>query len=289
MSKQFLFAVALSLGACGDNTEVVTPDSPEPPTDTGPQAIDIDFAARIGDVPFACNQTYTGVGSAASAYKGTDFRLYLHDVRLISGTDEVAIDLEESDFQHDGVVLLDFEDASAGCDMGTTGTNLKVRGTVPPGTYTKLAFRVGVPFAKNHLDATTAAAPLNVPAMYWAWSSGYKFMKVDGTVNNAGFNLHLGSTGCGVTGPTPPTAPCTSPNTLDVTLDNFLVGTSQVVIDHAPVLADVDVSVNTAQTAPGCMSFPGDPECNTIFPKLGLEYGANAAATQQLFRIENPR
>jgi len=289
MSKRSLFSLAFFLGACGDNTEGNTPDAKEAdaPVDSGPLAVDIPFLAQIAGVDFACGQTYDNVGSTDATYKGTDFRLYLHDIRLLSDTGETAVELTPSDFQSDGIVLLDFENGGAGCDMGTTGTNTKITGTVAPGQYNKLAFKVGVPFDKNHLDATTAAAPLNVPAMYWAWSSGYKFVKIDGTVNNAGFNLHVGSTGCGVTGPTPPTSPCTSPNTFDVELD-FLLGAGFIAIDTAPVLSDVDVSVNTPQTAPGCMSFPGDAECNTIFPKLGLPYGANAAATQQLFTVQVP-
>lgn len=288
-----LLAVATTalLGGCGDDHEphdhapadAGAVDAPAP--DAAPAAVSIAFAARIGGTAFACGDTY-GVGSAASAYVASDFRFYVHDVRLIGAAGEVPVTLDADAFQADGVALLDFETGGTGCQMGSPATHTAVTGTVPAGTYTGVAFKVGVPFARNHLDVATAAAPLNIPAMYWAWSSGYKFLKIDGAVGGAGFNLHLGSTGCGTTGTTSPTAPCTSPNVMDVTLTGFVPGTSVIVADAAPVLADVDVATNTAQTAPGCMAFPGDPECVAIFPHLGLPYGAATAGAQTLFTVE---
>lgn len=281
-----LSAAALVLAACGDNDEHTHdhPDAPE--VDAGPTAVTIAFAAKVGGTPFACGQTYAGIGSGASPYVGTDFRFYVHDVRLVGPAGDVPVTLDANEFQADGVALLDFETGGTGCQMGSPSTHTAVTGMVPAGTYTGITFKVGVPFAKNHLDVTTAAPPLNIPAMYWAWSSGYKFLKADGTVNAAGFNLHLGSTMCGATGTTSPTAPCANPNVMDIALTNYTPGTSVIVADVARVLTDVDVTTNTAMTAPGCMSFPNDPECNTILPKLGLAYGANPAGTQSLFALE---
>ena len=34
------------------------------------------------------------------------------------------------------------------------------------------------------------------------------------------------------------------------------------------------------------MSFPGDPECDTIFAKLGLPFEAVPAAAQTFFHVE---
>jgi uncharacterized repeat protein (TIGR04052 family) len=251
------------------------------------QAVALRFAAEVEGTPFACGQSFTGIGSAASNYVATDFRFFVHDLRLTGTGGEVPVALDVNEWQTaDGIALLDFENGGTACQTGTTATHTAVTGTVPPGTYTGISFKVGVPFARNHLDATTAQAPLNVPAMYWAWSSGYKFIKADGTVGGAGFNLHLGSTGCNATGSTPPSSPCTSPNVIDVTFTGYAPATSVIVADIGRVLADVDVSTNTAQTAPGCMSFPGDPECNTILPKLGLAYGGNPALAQSFFALE---
>jgi len=291
MQSHLIGVVLLSTAAiaCGDNhaheheheqPDAAAPDAP------GPQAVTIAFAAEVGGAPFACGQSYAGIGSTAASYVGTDFRFYVHDVRLVGEDGDVAVALDANEYQADGVALLDFETGGTGCQMGSTGTHTELTGTVPAGTYTGIKFKVGVPFAKNHLDVATAAAPLNIPAMYWAWSSGYKFLKIDGAVGMAGFNVHLGSTGCGTMGTTPPTGACANPNIMDVALTGFSPATSVIVADVARVLDGVDVTVNTAMTAPGCMSFPNDPECNTVLPKLGLAYGANPAGTQTLFAVE---
>jgi len=277
----------LGLVACGDNEEPEQPDAsmPDAAIDAGPQAVTLAFAAEVNGAPFVCGQAYPGIGMAASSYVGTDFRFYIHDVRLVGTAGDVPVTLDANEYQADGLALLDFETGGTGCQMGSTGTHPAVTGTVPAGTYTGIKFKVGVPFAKNHLDVATAASPLNIPAMYWAWASGYKFLKADGAVNGAGFNLHLGSTACGVTGTTPPTAPCANPNVMDISLTGYSPATGVVVADVARVLTGVDITTNTAATAPGCMSFPNDPECNTILPKLGLAYGTNPAAAQTLFTV----
>lgn len=283
-----LAMLAVLAAACGDDLEQQqdVDASPEPDA-PGVQAVTIDFAARVGGEAFQCGQTYDGIGATASAYVASDFRFYVHDVRLIGSAGEVPVTLDVDEWQTaEGIALLDFEDATADCQTGSAGTHTAVTGTVPADTYTGVAFKVGVPFEQNHLDVTTAVSPLNIPALYWAWSSGYKFLKMDGVVNGQGFNLHVGSTGCGTTGTTPPDSPCANPNIIEVSLPDFTPGTQTIIADPAPVFADVDVSVNTANTPPGCQSFPDDPECGTVLPKLGLPYGGNPADTQALFAAE---
>jgi hypothetical protein len=50
----------------------------------------------VGSQDFACGQLYTGVGTTATTYEPKDFRLYVHNVRLLSeeGT-EVPVTLTE--------------------------------------------------------------------------------------------------------------------------------------------------------------------------------------------------
>lgn len=278
--------LALAAGCGDDMHEHVHPDAA---IDAGPLAVSIPFAAAIRGTAFSCGASITGVGTMASTYVASDFRFFVHDVALIpaGGGTPVPVTLTVNEHQSaDGLALLDFENATGPCQMGTAATYTTVVGTAPAGTYLGLRFKLGVPFAKNHLDPAGAPAPLGEPGMLWAWQSGYKFLKTDGQVGALGFNLHVGSTGCPGNAPTqPPTGPCTNPNVVDVVLPAFALGTSTVVADTGPVLAGVDVSVNTAMTAPGCMSFPDDPECTTIFPKLGLPFGAIPAGTQVLFTV----
>lgn len=288
----FLFTAVATLAACGDDDGAETPDAtaPDAAVPDAPEpdiTVGINFAAHVNGQPFACGGSYPGVGTTAATYVGTDFRFYVHDVRLVTAGGDVALALAVDAYQTaSGIALLDFETNESPCQMGTTATHTQVFGYLPPGTIaTGVKFKLGVPFAENHLDATTAVAPMNVPGMFWAWSSGYRFLKADGTVNGAGFNLHLGSTGCPAAGQTPPATACTSPNVVDVELAGFDWTTDTIVADVGALLADEDVSVNTAETAPGCMSFPGDPECDTVLPKLALPYGEAAAGAQAFFSV----
>lgn len=294
-TRSFSLSLALSLPlfavACGDDhdhTHDPLPDAaPDVDAPPAPVAVALKFAAEVGGTPFACGQTYTDIGSTSASYVTTDFRYYVHNVRLVGADGDVPVTLEVNDWQTaDGIAMLDFEDNTGTCQMGTIGTHTELTGTVPAGTYTGIKFDVGVPFEKNHLEPTSQPAPLNAPGMYWTWRGGYKFLKTDGAVDGKGFNLHLGSTGCTSPDPLqPPTAPCVNPNVMSISLTGFDPATSVVVADVASVLADVDVTTNTAQTSPGCMSFPGDPECAAIFPHLGLAYDANPAGTQAMFSV----
>jgi len=272
--------------ACGDNNggdDTTTPDAP----DTTPVPVTVKFAAQIGGTDFACGQDYPSIGSASSTFTAADFRFYITNLKLSGTSGDVDVTLDTDDFQNDGVALLDFEDGTSSCQNGDAGTHTAVTGTVPPGTYTGVSFTVGIPFEQNHLDVGTSTAPLNVPAMYWTWAGGHKFIRIDGTVGGNGFNLHLGSTGCTSTSMTdPPASPCANPNTMDISLSSFSAATDTIVLDPAPAFADVDVSQNTAATAPGCQSFPNDPECDLVFPHLGLAYGNTAAGTQVVFSVQ---
>lgn len=306
ITKSALFAAsAASLLACGDNGNKVTPDAHDHDHDAavtvdaaGPLAVSIPFVARVKGTAFACDQVYAGVGSTAAEYKGQDFRFFVSDVALIptGGGAPVPVTLTANSNQSaDGIALIDFENGTGLCQMGTPSTYSTVVGTVPPGSYNGVTFTMGVPQAKNHLDPAGAAGPLNTTGiasgMSWSWRSGYKFAKIEGQIQVTGtkpvFNLHLGSTGCpGPAADQPASGPCTNPNRPTYTFSNFTLGTSKIVADVANVLADADVKTNMAGTAPGCMSFPGDADCNTVFPKLGLAFEANPAATQTLFKVE---
>jgi uncharacterized repeat protein (TIGR04052 family) len=294
VSSAALAAFALSpLAACGDDGghthEHPDAGAVDAALDAGPLAVTIPFAAAVRGTAFSCGASITGVGTMASTYVASDFRFFVHDVALVptGGGAPVPVTLTVNPHQSaDGLALLDFENATGPCQMGSAATYTALVGTVPAGSYTGLRFKLGVPYAKNHVDPAGAPAPLGEPGMLWAWQSGYKFLKTDGAVGAAGFNLHVGSTGCPGGNPMqPPTAPCANPNVAEIVLPTFQLGASTVVADTGPVLAGVDVSVNTPATAPGCMSFPNDPECNTIFPKLGLPFGAIPAANQALFTV----
>jgi len=255
------------------------------------QQVTLNFAAEVGGVPFACDQTYSGLGATDADVQVRDFRTYLTDIALIAADgSRVPVTLTEDIWQHAGVALLDFEDATGACTNGTSQTNTTIRGTVPEGDYTGADFAVGVPFDLNHADASVALSPLNLTSMFWNWRGGYKFVRIDMVPTDrdadapAGWFLHLGSTMCKAASKTEsPAEPCANPNMMQVSFDAFDPASHTVVIDPAPLVANADLRANAPETSPGCMSFPGDADCTSVMPQLGLAYGDIPAAAQVLF------
>lgn len=268
-------------------------------------AVEIPFTAEVAGAPFACTDSFSGLGSAATEVQFLDFRLFVSSANLIAadGT-RVPVALEQDGaWQVENIALLDFEDGTGSCANGTPQVNTTLRGTVPEGEYRGLEFEIGVPFDWNHGDPTTAPAPLNLTAMFWNWRGGYKFVKIEfapvmamgmnaaatthsegaGDGGPGGWMLHLGSTMCAAPeATTPPSEACANPNRVAVSLPDFVPGTSTVVIDPAAVVAGADLTQNTPETSPGCMSFPDDPDCNTVLPRLGLAFNGFPAEEQLL-------
>ena len=270
-------AAASLLAACDDST-----------TPAGPIDVTIDFAALVNGADFACGQSYSGVGASSSDVVFTDFRFYVSGVELIDASGGVEpLELEQDGlWQRDDLALLDFEDASTSCVNGTAATNTSVRGTVPAGDYTGLRFTLGVPESMNHADQSSAAAPLDLTALFWSWNAGYKFARMDHTsaAQPNGWNVHLGSTGCTPAGdPTVPATSCANQHRPTVTLDVFDWEVNEVVADYGVLVDDSDLTVNTGPK--GCQSFPGDPECAPVMNNFGLDYEGSASAGQTFFTV----
>ncbi len=253
-----------------------------------PLKLSIVFKPVVGSQDFACGQLYTGVGTTATTYEPKDFRLYVHNVRLVSaeGTEVPVMLTEDGAWQRGGLALLDFENKTGLCSNGTDATNDRLVGTVPRGQYTGLRFTVGVPFDMNHQDASTAAPPLNVSTLFWGWEGGYKFLRLDGRTRGLpnGHNFHLGSTGCQLSGPNQVTS-CDNSNRFEVELADFDPTRSQrLVLDVAALFSGSNLDVNEAQTAPGCMSASTDADCAPLYQRLGLSLGGTSAnPANQLF------
>lgn len=267
-----------------------------------PQSVTIEFAAEINGVPFACGQSYSGVGTTRSTLTPSDWRLYVSEIKLIRADGQaVPLDLNQDGvWQHQNVALLDFENGVGPCHNGTAPTNTSVRGVAPAGRYTGVELTVGVPFNLNHQDPTVAPAPLNSTAMFWNWQGGYKFIKFDTASSGISesrpaapmamgpvtrYSVHLGSTACASASRTQAPSACQNPNRITVRLDRFDLARGQVVIDMGAVLAQANVDVNAQGTSPGCMSFPKDADCPPIMGALGLAYdGTPPAGPQKLIR-----
>lgn len=283
------FAVALALAtAITRHADAQSPDR---------MPVRLQFRAVVGDAPFACGQQYADIGTSHATVTPTEFRMYIHDVALVTAdgrTVPVAL-TQDGRWQLDNIALLDFEDGTGPCSNGTPDLRDVVEGSVPRGEYTGLRFAVGVPFERNHRDLTSQPSPLSLTRMFWAWNSGYKFLRLDMRVAargaaadqpTSGWVVHLGSTNCTPTGSasTVPTT-CEHPNRPGVTLTGLHADRDVVVVDVASLLATSDVAVNTPRTAAGCMSSQEDPECGPLFGSIGLPFGVDPAGVQRMFRV----
>jgi len=250
------------------------------------RAITLRFAPQVGARAFACGQDFDGVGLGAATVTPLDFRMYVHDVALLRASGErvpVAV-RDDGQWQRDGLVLLDFEDGTGACATGSPGTNFTVEGSVPAhDDYVGLEFVVGVPDESNHLDGATAPAPLNAQGLWWSWQGGYKYMRLDvRPATQPEFFYHLGATSCA--GSVQDGFDCAFANLATIRLDDFDPAADEIVVDAAAILADVDVERvpdGTTDRLPGCMAFPGDPECPAMMAPLGLRFESDAAAGPQ--------
>lgn len=262
----------------------------------------ISFEARVGSAVFDCKKSFDGVGTNKDTIRPLDFRLYVHDVRLVraDGTEEAFVLDDDGLFQSKGVALLDFEDKSGTCTNGTAELHTTLSGKVKAGTYTGVHFTLGVPFAQNHQDQTKAGSPLNLSALFWSWNAGYKFARLDvsltpGTGADAGadaatgtdFVFHLGSTGCVGDAKDGGVTSCSNPNRGDVKITGFDPFAKKILVDYAALVATTDLAHDKGGM-PGCMSGPTDPECAALLAAAGVDpaTGAGKASTQKLFRVE---
>ncbi|MDF2696595.1 MAG: hypothetical protein K0S65_4978, partial [Labilithrix sp.] len=309
------------IAACSDDeNSTATPakdagtSQAETSTDTDDN-VTIHFEARVGDERFSCSKTATGMGATAATIEPLDFRLYVHDVRLIgAGGEEVPVSLtDDGKWQYKGLALLDFEDKSGTCANGTTDVNTTLKGGAPAGTYTGLKLKIGVPFELNHADVATAPSPLNLSGLFWSWNGGYKFARIDGRspamggtmdggmsmdagmsmdggmmMDDSVFSIHLGSTECeGEPASGGAVSSCGKPNVGEVVLTGFDPTKKTILVDYKALLAGSDLTKDKGG-APGCMAGANDPECPNILSHLGVNptTGQPDATQQALFRVE---
>jgi uncharacterized repeat protein (TIGR04052 family) len=294
----FLVSFVPGCSNTGDKAPETTSSNATPTYD-----VTLNFQAKVGTADFDCGTTYTGanaVGTANTTLVARDFRFYVHDVRLVKADNtEVSVSMtNDGTWQYQNVALLDFENATGGCASttgATTATNSQVKGTIPQSAgvaFTKIKFRLGVPQSLNHLNVNTAPAPLNVSALYWTWTAGYKFARLDfltsgGAYNSDPnvFNIHLGSTDCTGTNPVSSNADCSTPNRPAITLhipvasqtDLAGIANMRIVADLKELVQDLNLTVADAGGAKGCMSGTTDPECRSVMPRFGLLYSYTGA------------
>jgi uncharacterized repeat protein (TIGR04052 family) len=249
-----------------------TDGTPEP---EGSLEVEIPFVGLVNGEPFACDQTFTNVGSGNASAQGADFRFYIHNVNVLDEDGaEHAVDLRDNDFQGQGHALIDFEDGTGACDTGSPERHTVVAGTLAESVVVKgVTFTLGVSPADNHLDVSTAQPPLNIPSMYWSWAGGYKFMAIDLIVgeDESPVRFHQGASNC--TGTPDEGFSCLQDNqprfSFDLDLDADAIGVDLGVLYDS---VDLEAPLVDGDGVKGCMSFSGDPECPPMFGTLGIGF-----------------
>lgn len=247
----------------------------------GPTEIVIAFEGAVGDQLAQCGGRYEGIGTSESAIELLDFRVFVHDVRLLTGDGEVPLPLvQDGEWQYENVALLDFED---GCDRGDPFVNHVVRGTLDaPVEVRGLRFRFGVPFELDHLDVAVAPPPLDDHDLWWSWNQGYTFLRARASSTGIpeGFFVLIASTGCEGDNEGTVTS-CVQENVADVEIASFDPARDAVRVDLGALLEGADVDRNEGERL--CMSGFDDPDCRPIFHALGLPFGGEPPPGPQRF------
>lgn len=269
--------------------------------------VEIRFEARVAGQPFACGQSYTGLGSDGAAVTPQDFRFYVYDVHLVTvdGAEYPVTLTDDGNFQGGGVALLDFEDGTGACTNGTPKTHTTLKGTIGAmprhgGDGHELAgirFTIGLPPDLNHADPTTLPAPLNDTTLSWTWNFGHIFLSAWGEFGSGDqtypLGLHLGSTDCSGDAMAGETVTCARSNRPQIALAGFDPESSTVIVDWAALFTDLALTAppaeceqSSGETNCACHSMHPEALCRALFPRLGLDWQTgDSGAMQSLFRV----
>lgn len=275
-----------------------------------PQQGEIKFNAILNSKAVECGDTtYTLPGTQVVQIR--DFRFFVQDIRLVGfdGSKSSVSFNQVDNFQYlegsNQVALLDFTKVGSGKCTGTSDdalTNTKIAGLMKKGTFKGLEIDIGVPQAFNHRDSTKQAStnPLkSATGLTWAWTTGYKFMRIELTATSTNFVLHLGSTNCsgdqtiefGKTG----AVSCANSYRPTIVIEptgGFNPDTDTITIDADELFrgnGGVPSSAYASGTALSCMPIGNgsgnngtSATCGPILKNLGLKPGSQAGFSSSL-------
>lgn len=153
--------------------------------------------------------------SSQPLWQVTQMAFFASEVKIGSAQEAPPAQLVDSDWQANGIALLDLSPCAP-----QSNAQLVVSNSTDWHQAKRLSFTLGVPFAHNHLNPLVQPSPLNLPHMFWSWQSGYKFMRLD-LQGESPWSFHLGSVGCRSVSPVRgPITPCKQPNRLQINVSN---------------------------------------------------------------------
>ena len=240
------------------------------------QAVELRFEAQVEGAAITCDEPRPLADGRRVEL--VDLRFYVHAIELEDADGRrVPLALDVDEHQQADLALIDLTSDSGSCRNSSAVMRTAIRGSVAPGDYWRVHFRVGVPFAANHADPIHAEGPLAALSMHWGWQGGYKFLRADLRLDGAPHSVHVGSTGC--LGEIGAITECKRANRAEGVA--LLHGSrAAIAVELAPLLAPAP-----ADTVPGCMAEAGDPGCAPVLSAMGLNLLTGAPShASPLFR-----
>lgn len=125
----------------------------------------------IGDMPIQLNTDYNLNGQMVNF---NFLKFYVSGIEMSDDAGTILAD-------NDGLPIL-----------ATTEQNGVIIGTTTEEHFHMLQFNIGLDSLTNHSDPVTAPDPLSDTEMHWNWNpaGGYKFLRMEGTVDGVDFISH---------------------------------------------------------------------------------------------------
>ena len=163
MKAKNILAILCILGvlSCKKDTKTTTDPAPTPSTETG--SVKLEFENLVDALPLVFGTKY--VNQNGDTFTVSKFKYFISNIVLTKEDNSVYAETESyHQLSH-----------------SSTGPNKLTIANVPIGNYTSIRFMLGVDSARNTSGAQTGDLdPAKVGDMYWSWSTGYIFLKLEG-------------------------------------------------------------------------------------------------------------
>ncbi len=178
----------LSFSCSEDNS----PTSEFDPSEKGSLSVEFDNVVGNRNLQLGGQQNYTN--AAGETFSVDIFDYYISNIILTDKNNNQYIVPQDSSY----FLIQESERASQEITLHN----------IPAGNYTSITFTIGVDSLRNTMDVGRRTGALDpATGMYWAWNSGYIFLKLEGksaqAPDDAGgkYRYHIGGFG-GMTEPT---------------------------------------------------------------------------------------
>lgn len=177
--KKYLFYIGLIyFFSCKKDVDLNIDDTKKPVEIAKTAQVSFNITNVVGSKLLALG-TQTYVNENSDTFKVNTYKYYISNIKLIRNDGYIFSEPES-------YRLIDQSDTTTTCKFTITN--------VPLGVYTSVKFIIGVDSLRNVSGAQTGVLdPLH--DMFWSWSQGYIFAKLEGTspqANGGQISYHIG-------------------------------------------------------------------------------------------------